>query len=159
MTAEARAIERSIRRSTGYGDIVRDPKPKRKHRSPAKSLSYLDDLWREVVRMQWGGKCAVHVLGGCEGRLEAHHFVPRARMLLKHDPQNGVMLCHRAHELARFGAIRKSIEVTLGAERVAYLYDRERVLFKDYLAQKGITRLEFRKRTAAHLKALLEQSR
>ena len=164
--ADRKDLERRMRRDSGMGDVRRDPKKKHKKRPPAQALKTLDDLWREVVRMQWGGKCALagvwlyycnHV---CEGPLEAHHFIHRRVMLLKHDPANGVLLCKRAHEQSGYGDIKKHIEDhMIGPSVMKYLYDRERTLLQDYLAKEGITRLEFRKRTAAHLKALLEQSR
>jgi len=155
MTAYARDIERRMRRGSGMGDIVRDPKPKKRVR-PVKAVATLDKLWSLVVRMQWGNRCALvgwsdHI---CQGPLEAHHLVHRRVVILKYDPKNGIALCKLAHDQSGYGAVRAAIERLMDTE---YLYARERILFQDHLVQEGITRGVWRIQTGAYLRRLLDE--
>jgi hypothetical protein len=77
-------------------------------------------------------------------------------MLLRHDPENGVLLCKVGHEFAKFGQGLVAICLVLGAKRVAYLYEYERILFGDWLVQHGITRQAFRRIMVGKLRKMLE---
>jgi hypothetical protein len=161
MTAYARDIERRMRRDSGLGDIVRDPKKKRNLRRRGLALDWLRMLWSKVVRMQWGDKCAlagVSIYGEphvCQGPIEAHHFIHKAlSMLLRFDPRNGIALCKLAHDQSGYGAVRAAIERLMDTE---YLYARERILFADHLVQQGTTRGVWRIQTGAYLRRLLEE--
>lgn len=135
------------------------PKPKKRKRTPGQSLAYLDTLWRQVVRKQWGNRCALAGTEGhvCEGPLEAHHFIPRVCMVLRHDPANGVLLCKAGHATARHGARQHPVCLVLGPKRVAYLAEYERILFADWRVQHGITRQAFRRLMVGKLRKMLEE--
>jgi hypothetical protein len=133
---------------------VTHPKPAKRKLAPAQSLSYLDKLWSKVVRVRWHDMCAMSN-PSCAGSLEAHHYIPRARMLLRHDPENGVLLCQFHHATAKYKSVQDEIEARMGVS-VEYLKAQERVLFQDYLREHGFSRTEYRRLMAGKLKMMLE---
>jgi hypothetical protein len=133
---------------------VTHPKPAKRKLAPAQSLSYLDKLWSKVVRVRWHDMCAMSN-PSCAGSLEAHHYIPRARMLLRHDPENGVLLCQFHHATAKYKSVQDEIEERMGVS-VDYLKAQERVLFQDWLREHGLSRTDYRRLMTGKLKMKLE---
>lgn len=106
------------------------------------SDSVLMGLWRTAVRNRWHNQCAFHGYE-CSGELECHHLVRRSRPHLRYDPRNGVLLCQRHHAQAPTGAMRRQIEAAMGHDQVDEVYRLERMLFPDFLRERGQTRREY----------------
>lgn len=68
------------------------PKVKKKRKKdPIKAKA--DKLWGKLIHMQ--RVCAV--CGTSDGQLHAHHIVSRVVTHLRHDPENGLLLCATHH--------------------------------------------------------------
>lgn len=60
------------------------------------SEKYLDELWRQIVRLMYNGRCAK-----CRGEgTECHHHIRRADHRHRWHPLNGVLLCFMCHKWA-----------------------------------------------------------
>jgi hypothetical protein len=137
---------------------------KRKSWPVGVSDTVLQDLCRCVVRREWGGRCAlwgVSVGTPCAGGVEWHHVKRRRIPHLRYSPANGVMLCQLHHGLiknrmwqARLYEIVEAHYETPGT--VEWLDMMEMKLFPDFLAEKGMTRNEWRLSQKAYLRALLD---
>jgi hypothetical protein len=114
--------------------------------------STLQGLWRQVVRLEWGNRCA---LAGtyfrdqpgqghyCEGELECHHEKRRRIPHLRHCPANGVLICQHHHALAKYRVWQERIRTAIGPEKMEYLDAMEQKLFPVFLAEQGLSRTEY----------------
>jgi hypothetical protein len=127
------------------------------------SDTVLQDLCRRMVHKEWRGKCAF--VGTyyrdepgqgyyCEGEVQWHHLKRRNIPHLKYCPTNGILLCELHHKLAKYKVWRERIEEKIGAEECKWLDMMEMKLFPDFLAEKGMTRNEWRLSQKAYLTEL-----
>lgn len=123
------------------------------------SDAVLQHWWRLCVRQEWEGKCALKS-DDCQGKLECHHIVKRARPHLKHSPANGILLCKWHHAQAGYEATKREIREAVsdhygnGNTIIEWLDDMERILFPTYLQAIYTTRKEYYVDQLALLKAL-----
>jgi len=54
-----------------------------------------DKLWGRL--MHRGNRCAIDI-GHCKGKLEAHHIISRRISVLRHNINNGILLCSYHHK-------------------------------------------------------------
>lgn len=54
-----------------------------------------DQLWSYAVQERWGWRCAV--CGRTDGKLDAHHLVPRGHYATRYLLCNGICLCFQCH--------------------------------------------------------------
>jgi hypothetical protein len=59
-----------------------------------------DKEWGKLIHLLYYG-CAVDN-GECKGKLEAHHLISRSRIITRHDPNNGILLCSHHHRFSKF---------------------------------------------------------
>ncbi len=65
-------------------------------KTPARTLrNKADALWKEAIRHRAGGKC--EVCGKSGGVLQAHHIFTREIYHLRHQLENGILLCFTHH--------------------------------------------------------------
>lgn len=58
-----------------------------------------DDLWRKVIHSR--GCCEMNgYLIECNGRLEAHHLIKRSNHAVRHNVENGLLVCAAHHFMA-----------------------------------------------------------
>lgn len=70
--------------------------------------SYLDNLWRELVKKNADGKCE---RCGREGKyLNCHHIFSRSRKSVRWDESNGCLLCAGCHSLRNDSAHKSPLE-------------------------------------------------
>ena len=84
----------------------------RRARRGIPSDAVLQHWWRLCVRQEWEGKCALKS-DDCQGKLECHHIVKRARPHLKHSPANGILLCKWHHAQAGYEVTKREIRVAV----------------------------------------------
>jgi hypothetical protein len=127
--------------------------------------STLQGLWRQVVRAEWGNRCALAgemflEPGGmnsvCQGELQCHHIIPRARPHLKHVPANGVLLCASHHNAMKYRVWRDRLDEKIGSYKLEWLEAIEMTLFKDFLSDEGMTRAEYLTAQKVYLQSLLK---
>lgn len=78
-----------------------DPEPKKKRRRQPTSVRYKNKatrLWGEYVHLR-DRVCVA--CGRGDGKLDAHHILPRTFMATRTDESNGVLLCASHHQLGR----------------------------------------------------------
>ena len=120
------------------------------------SDSTLQTLWRQVVRQEWGGECALLGHDVCAGNLECHHVKKRRIPHLRHCPTNGILICQAHHAKAETGYWRRLIEATIGPDKMEWLDMMEQKLFPEFLAELKITRKEYFWNQRDYLRKLLE---
>jgi hypothetical protein len=109
-------------------------------------------LWKQVVKLQAGGKCAVP---GCKNkkRLNCHHIESYStNKALRYDPMNGMLLCSTHHKFGRLAAHKSFMfmyTLMMGEYNARLNY-----LFGYYMVKKDIT-LDSLKVTISDLEALL----
>ena len=54
-----------------------------------------DAAWKAYIRHAFGFRCAI--CGKSEGKLDTHHLVSRDILHMRHDPDNGILLCVNHH--------------------------------------------------------------
>lgn len=113
---------------------------------------YLLKLWRDAVLARYYHRCAFCEVFGDE-KLDCHHIVKRRHVLTRYEVINGIPLCHACHAVAHTltGAVK--IQRLIGAKKYEWLMDMELETIKDYLARRGISRVEWMKSQAEKLKA------
>ena len=140
-------------------DIVRKKKPRKRSGWPrGVSDTMLQDLWRKVVREDWGGVCALKDTGNglleCQGPLECHHIKRRNIPHLRYCPSNGVLLCAAHHGEMKYELWRMALrKLILDPE---WLDIMERKLFPVFLAERGQTRGEYLLAQRDYLRKLLQ---
>lgn len=71
----------------------------------------LDDMWKEAVHLR--GQCEMREFDRpCNGRLEAHHLIKRSNYAVRHDPENGLLICTAHHFMAENMALTFNAEVS-----------------------------------------------
>ena len=102
------------------------------------SESYMAAWWRRAVRAKCNNRCAI--CGGIDG-LEAHHVIPRARILTRWDHRNGILLCTECHREAHVDPmVRSTIH---GYVNLKVLSGLSKQTSKQYFAEHGITKIEY----------------
>lgn len=118
----------------------------------APSDSTMRNYWRRAVKSVHGNACVI-----CrQTPVQCHHAVHRARAILRHDYRNGLPLCAECHNMADTILGRAEVAKHLDME---WLAKQERIVFKDYLVQKGKTRADFLNEQLATLKEVCENQR
>lgn len=56
-----------------------------------------DGLWQELIRLLWGKRCAMCGTYLGDHRGAGHHLVTRRVLVLRYDPDNGMLLCDGCH--------------------------------------------------------------
>lgn len=107
-TIEIDGVIYQFRRVKGYGLPFADglypeqlaiekTKQRRKKSKREIQIDYLDELWRQLIHIEWGNRCAV-----CRkrtGKLDPHHIIGRRNLRLRWDSSNGILLCAYHHTL------------------------------------------------------------
>lgn len=107
------------------------------------SDSRLDALWRKAVLKKCKHMCILTFQTG-DSNLECHHYVKRKNVLLRWDYRNGFALTKDMHRYVHSRAGNRILETEIAKDTMQYLFDKERILFKDYLRANHITRDEFK---------------
>jgi len=98
-------ITPSEKRDSLQKDKTKKPKKKLK-KDRSKRQVKIDNpnskLWQRKADTAWGRymhhfKRACLVCRATDGKLDAHHLIGRARVMTRHDPENGVILCTHHH--------------------------------------------------------------
>ena len=64
----------------------------------AKLIAECDDLWRDIIRLSYMGKCMQPDCG--KPGTDAHHLIGRDFKRFRHSVLNGVLLCRGCHNAA-----------------------------------------------------------
>ena len=100
--------------------------------------SYMSEWWRRAIRAKYNNRCAL--CGEVYG-LEAHHVIPRARMLTRWHHDNGILLCAECHKEAHVDPmVRSRIH---GYVNLKVLSGLSKQTSKQYFAEAGITKNEY----------------
>jgi len=79
------------------GKGIKSPLQKKKDNPRSKYWkTKADKLWGELIHRN--KTCLIGI--GCKGNLEAHHLITRSRVLTRHSPENGVLLCSLHHKFS-----------------------------------------------------------
>lgn len=86
----------SSRSRTSKTSLKRTPISRVSKKPRRKAEIRCDDLWKELIRLLFSGKCALCGKHGCD----AHHIKKRRNKQLRHEVYNGVWLCRWCHTCA-----------------------------------------------------------
>lgn len=109
-------------------------------KKPADSTLY--SWWRRVVRSRWQNRCALADEGGCSGPLECHHYVHKRFLLLRFDPENGILLCANHHNVADRSQYRRKIESMIDTDYIDHMQEYRD--HKQYRDKHGLSENEWR---------------
>jgi len=116
------------------------------------STGHLDNLWSEAVKIYWGRCCALCL----ESKpVEAHHIIPRRHFVTRWMIENGLPVCHGCHAKAHGYRMVDRIKTRIGLGRWEELCRLEGLTLKEYLAETGQTKAEFRKEKAKELRDII----
>lgn len=123
---------------------------------------YLQTLWRQAVLITHGHRC-VYCFATKEQNqivepLQCHHFVKRGFLPLRHDWRNGFPVHEfTCHPKAATKAGEHILIEYMGEEQFHYLCKMEQyITIKDYLFEKGLSRVEWEHIIAAELKGIIK---
>lgn len=105
------------------------------------SDSRLLSLWRKAVLSYHGHKCFFCGTYG-DATLQCHHIVRRRRVILRFDYRNGIPLCAKCHQFAH--TKEGEMEIMRKHRHYDYCVVNERLTYKQYLVENGLTDAEFR---------------
>ena len=125
-----------------------NPVPKKK-KTKKKSFGLSDgtllNLYRKAVKKNCGNKC---IICGNKENLQCHHPIHRKVKVLRWDWRNGVTVCNpldnKCHAYCDTIEGREKVRETIGEENWKYIKDNERVIFKDYIRNRGISETDWR---------------
>ena len=88
----------------------------------------LDKIWRDHVLYRWPS-CAI--CGKTDGRLNAHHLIPREFKEFRWDVDNGMTLCVSHHTFGKLSAHKNPMWFVMWMhkyqrDRLTWIYDKLR---------------------------------
>ena len=118
-------------------------------------MKKLDSLFRTAILKIH--KCCIFCGESNPDNLEVHHYIRRSIKLLRYDFKNGFPLCKikGCHNIGHIFEGDKKLTEFMGEDQNLYLYEKQRINFKQYLIDNGITDQEFFKSKEKELQDII----
>lgn len=113
--------------------------------------AYLDQLWSKAVKLKFDHRCV-----RCGNpNVQSHHVRGRRRRALRWEIRNGIALCPYCHRAVHNYPWTTTEIMHKANINMQFLQEKD-VPLKDYLHRLGISKKQFRERTAKQLNEFIK---